>query len=172
MKRDELREFFFKEGLIRFDEQPCRDFSMRQDFDAKKYQAFINTAGIPATMKRSDVLSNLQLLSKGVMTNTGALLFSKKLDKFFRQASLTCVLFRGTSKSKILDQKIYSDGLVENYHHAFAYLQSHLNTEYIIGGGPRKEVLELPETALREALLNAIAHRDYHLPGHVQVNIF
>ena len=26
MSREEIREFFFKEGLIRFDETPCRDF--------------------------------------------------------------------------------------------------------------------------------------------------
>ena len=36
----------------------------------------------------------------------------------------------------------------------------------------REEYLELPEDALREALLNAIAHRDYFSPSHIQVNIF
>ncbi len=54
---------------------------------------------------------------------------------------------------------------------ALAYLSSHLNTEYVIRGGPRKEILELPEEALREAILNAVAHRDYRLTGHIQVHI-
>ena len=39
-------------------------------------------------------------------------------------------------------------------------------------GGPREEVLELPEPALREAVVNAIAHRDYFSTAHIQVNIF
>ncbi len=51
------------------------------------------------------------------------------------------------------------------------YLQSHLNTEFIIRGGPREEVLELPEEALREAVIKALAHRDYRSTAHVQINI-
>lgn len=52
-------------------------------------------------------------------------------------------------------------------------MQSKLNTEYIIKGGPRQEVLEIPEDALREAILNAIVHRDYFVRGaNIQINIF
>lgn len=53
-----------------------------------------------------------------------------------------------------------------------SYLLSHLNTEYVIKGGPREEILELPEEALREALLNAIGHRDYRSTAYIQVHIF
>ena len=48
------------------------------------------------------------------------------------------------------------------------YLQSHLNTEYIIGS-TREQKLELPEQALREALINALAHRDYRSTANVQI---
>ena len=52
-------------------------------------------------------------------------------------------------------------------------IKSKLNTEYIIKtAGPREEKLELPEEALREALLNAIVHRDYFSNAEVQVYIF
>ena len=54
---------------------------------------------------------------------------------------------------------------------AMAYLQAHLNAEYVIRSGPRQEILELPVDALREAILNAIGHRDYRLTGHIQVHI-
>ncbi len=36
----------------------------------------------------------------------------------------------------------------------------------------RKEQLELPEEALREAIINAIVHRDYFSTGHIQIDIF
>ena len=49
------------------------------------------------------------------------------------------------------------------------YLVSHLNTEYIIRGGPGEEKLELAEDALREAIINAVAHRDYRSPANIQV---
>ena len=45
-------------------------------------------------------------------------------------------------------------------------------SRFPIKGGPREEVLELPEEALREALLNALAHRDYRSTSDIQVHIF
>ncbi|MEJ2587556.1 MAG: putative DNA binding domain-containing protein, partial [Deltaproteobacteria bacterium] len=55
MKRDQIRDFFFKEGLIRFDEQPCRKFNVRRDFDPAKYEAFLAAAHISPGLKRADV---------------------------------------------------------------------------------------------------------------------
>lgn len=172
MAREQIREFFFSEGLIRFDEQPCKKFNMRRDFDREKYTAFCGLAGIPANLRREDVLRNLQVLTEEGMTNAGVLFFSKSIPKFFLQASLTCALFQGTTRTKILDQATFQGNIQENYNAAISYLVSHLNTEYVIKGGPREEILELPAEALREAVLNALGHRDYRSTSHVQVNIF
>jgi ATP-dependent DNA helicase RecG len=78
----------------------------------------------------------------------------------------------GKTKYRILDKKEYKTDLYSNYHNTIGYLLSHLNTEYIIKSGPREEKLELPEDALREAVLNAIAHRDYRSSANIQVYIF
>ena len=121
---------------------------------------------------REDVLRNLNILSEEGMANGGVLLFSKRVPDFFLQASVSCALFQGTSKTKILDHTVFEGGIQENYDAATTFLQSHLNTEYVIRSGPRKEILELPEEALRESLLNAIAHRDYRATYSIQVNIY
>ncbi len=172
MTREQIREFFFKEGLIRFDEQPCKKFNMRRDFDSAKYQAFVKTANIPTGLRKEDVLKNLHIISDEGMTNAGVLLFGKRIPRFFLQASLSCALFQGKTKTKILDHTIFEGSIQDNYDAATSYLKSHLNTEYVIKGGPREEILELPEEALREALLNAIAHRDYRSTSNIQVNIY
>jgi ATP-dependent DNA helicase RecG len=172
MKRNEIREFFFREGLIRFDEQPCLKFDMQRDFDFRKYRDFVQAAAIPKGLTQKDVLRNLQILTDQGLTNAGALMFGKKVPKFFLQASLTCALFQGTSKTKVLDHAIFQGSVTENYQSAISYLKSHLNTEYVIKGGPREEILELPEEALREALLNALAHRDYRSTSDIQVQVF
>jgi ATP-dependent DNA helicase RecG len=172
MKRNQIRDFFSREGLIRFDEQPCKKFNMRRDFDSKKYQAFVKASDIPASLKRDDVLNNLRVLTEEGMANAGALLFGKHVPRFFLQASLSCALFQGTSKTKILDHVVLEGSVQENYDAATSYLKSRLNTEYVIKGGPREEILELPEEALREALLNAIGHRDYRSTSNIQVNIY
>ena len=62
----------------------------------------------------------------------------------------------------ILDRKDFNADLLSNYEDSVNFLVKNLRLKYIIRGtGPRKEILELPEEALREALLNAIIHRDY-----------
>ena len=53
-----------------------------------------------------------------------------------------------------------------------AYLQAKLNTALIPHARGRDERLELPPDALREALVNAIAHRDYRSTANVQVYVF
>ena len=53
-----------------------------------------------------------------------------------------------------------------------AYLQTKLNTSLIPHALGRDERLELPEGALREALVNAIVHRDYRSTANVQVHVF
>lgn len=85
---------------------------------------------------------------------------------------VTCALFQGNTRTKVLDQSTFKGNIAENYQDAMSYLLSHLNTEYVIRGGPREEILELPEEALREALLNAIGHRDYRSTSYIQVHIF
>ena len=51
-------------------------------------------------------------------------------------------------------------------------MQAKLNTALIPHAHGRDERLELPEDALREAMVNAIAHRDYRSTAKVQVHIF
>lgn len=51
------------------------------------------------------------------------------------------------------------------------YLLDKLNTEYIIKK-EREERLELPEEAIREAVINAMVHRDYYNEAHVQIDIY
>jgi len=53
-----------------------------------------------------------------------------------------------------------------------AYILSKINIEYIIKHVKREERPELPEEALREAVVNALAHRDYRSTANVQVYIF
>lgn len=53
-----------------------------------------------------------------------------------------------------------------------AYLQTKLNSALIPNAEGREERLELPESALREAVVNGLAHRDYRSTANVQVYIF
>jgi ATP-dependent DNA helicase RecG len=173
LKREDIRHFFQEEELVLFDEKPNLDFNIKKDFNESNFKIFLEKTGISPVLKNKEILENLQLLKEGYIKNAGVLLFSKKITDFFLQATITCVLYRGKTKYKILDRKEYDGDIYSNYENAIIYLQSKLNTEFIIKSGPREEKLELPEEALREAILNAIAHRDYFVSGaNILVEIY
>jgi ATP-dependent DNA helicase RecG len=172
LNRAEIRDFFYKEGLVFFDDRLNSTFDMEKDFSKFMFQRFKRLADIPDGLDRFDILRNLEIVKDNRITNAGILLFGKKVTRFIRSATITCALFHGTTKYKILDSKEFDEDIYTNYDNAMNYLVSHLDTEYIIRGGPREERLELPENALREAIINAIAHRDYRSPANIQVYIF
>ena len=55
---------------------------------------------------------------------------------------------------------------------AVAWILTKINVEYIIKHVRRQERPELPEEALREAVANAVAHRDYRSTANVQIYVF
>ena len=172
MSRDEIREFFFREGLVRFDEAPCRRFSLDGDLSSENWTRFAQRARIPEGADTISALENLHLVNNGEMTNAGAWLLADDIGRFNLQAGVTCAVFRGTTKTHILDRKEYTRDLVSNFEDSMAYLQAKLNTALIPNALGREERLELPEDALREALVNAIAHRDYRSTANVQTYLF
>src|SRR3989344_242256 len=173
LARDEIREFFQKEGRITFDEKLNEKFDLTADFNKDAFSLFLEKSKISSVLGREEILKNLELLEDKKLKNAGVLLFCNNVTRFFLNAQITCALFLGRDKVNILDKKEFYGDLHSNYNQVMEYIKSKLNTEYLIKTvGPREERLELPEEALREALLNAIVHRDYFSNAEIQVYIF
>ncbi len=175
MTRNEIISFFKKEGRVNFEELINEKANFEKDFDPKAFKHFLKLSGISPTIKRETLLQNLDCLSYDKkLTNLGVLFFAKDIDFIMNYALVDCVLFRGTEKVKILDRKQYKGHLIENIESALAFVQRHTNTEYVITGQPRREEIpDYPETALREAIVNAVCHRDYFEKRcHVVVEVF
>lgn len=172
LSREEIREFFFKEGLIRVDETPCSAFDPSVEITPERWAEFAERAGIDPGLDSTTVLENLHLLIDSEMTYAGAWLLADDITRFTLQASVTCAVFRGSGKTHILDRKEFKGNLYAIYQEVMAYLQAKLNSALIPNVQGRDERLELPESALREAVVNAIAHRDYRSTANVQVYIF
>jgi len=167
-----VQDFFKKERRIFFDELINKEFSIEKDINEEAFNRFKTFLGVSDVLDKKELLNNLDLLDNTHLKNAGVLFFSKRVTRFIRTATITCVLYQGFDKYKVLDSKEYDADIYTNFTDAINYLKSKLNTEYIIKGGPREERLELPEEALREAVLNAIAHRDYYSTGNIQVGIY
>ena len=111
LSRDEIREFFFKEGLIRLDETPCNAFDPSVEITHVRWAEFAEHAGIDPELNPMTVLENLHLVKDARMTHAGAWLLADDITRFTLQAGVTCAVFRGNSKTHILDRKEFHGNL-------------------------------------------------------------
>ena len=118
--------------------------------------------------------ANLDLLADdGRIKNAGAWLLTKDIRKFHASAQLSCVLFFGTTKTEILDRRDFAADVYSMIEGAMTWVRSKVNVHYVITGSvKREERPELPMDAVREAVVNAVAHRDYRSTANVQVCLY
>ena len=175
MTRNEIIQSFKKEGRVRFEELINEKANFKQDFDSKAFKHFLKLSKISPTIKYETLLENLDCLTVDKqLTNLGVLFFAKDIDFIMNYARVDCILFKGTGRVKILNRKQYKGNIIDNIEDALSFIKKHTNTEYVITGKPRREEIDdYPEPALREAIVNAVCHRDYFIKEvPVSVEIF
>lgn len=81
-------------------------------------------------------------------------------------------VFEGSRKSVFKDRKELSGSLLKQLEEAFEYIDRYNRTRAEFSGLDRLDMRDYPPEAIREALLNAIVHRDYSFSGATLVSIF
>lgn len=123
------------------------------------------------------LLQNLQLLHEGRLTNAAVLLFGKHPQRRFPTAQLRIGLFRGLTE--ILDSHDFQgtlwqqlDGAMERFRQVLKVRFDIRVDEPSLAGLQRREIWEYPLEALREAVINALIHRDYTIPADIQIRLY
>ena len=173
LSRDEIRDLFRYEGVARFDLSPCPRFTYPEDFSRKNFDNWFSLSGISGRPRVEDVLVNIEAAERADSTllfrNAGVLFFAKNVRRFFPQAYITCLLAKGADKVHILDRKDFNGGIVADIEDALRFVEWNTRTAYRIEGLQRENIPEYPANALREAITNAVIHRDWFVDG---ANIF
>lgn len=114
-----------------------------------------------------DKYISLGLLSaeKGLFTNL-ALLLSDQCSH-----SIKVAVFDDPAKTVFIDRREFTGSLFKQLHNTYEYLALHNRTVSVIQGLDRVDLVDYPPEAIREALLNAIIHRDYGYSGSILINI-
>jgi ATP-dependent DNA helicase RecG len=178
MTRNQIIEFFQSEGKIRYDELTNIDFNYKKDFDKEKLNRFLQLSNISLVVPVPTILQNLGVAEKQggevLFNNTGILFFAKNLATIYRHTTITCALFKGTNKADVLDRKDFNEDIVTSVDNAMLFLKQHIAVRYEFDGSPKRvEIPEIPFEALREAIINAVCHRDYFEKGaNIMVAIF
>ena len=120
------------------------------------------------------MLKNLGCMTQnGKFTNAGVLFFTKSIDFLLKHAECTCILFKGTGRVTILDRKDYNTNMLDNIDNAVNFVKRHTNLAYKIESIQREDIPDIPEIALREAIINAFCHRNYFQEGaNIMVEVF
>lgn len=175
LSRDQLLEFIKTEGKVKFDELDCPDATFPDSINDFAIRRFMELAGITASLSSSELLINLGVMrAEGpVLNNTGVLFFTQNPSQYIAHSLITCVAYKGNTKVDIIDKKTFDLDIITNIDQGLEFIKRHLNLSYTIRGTQRTEGLEIPEVALREAIVNAVVHRNYFEKGAVvMVEIF
>lgn len=166
MNRSEIRGYLEDGGKIQFDRIINKKAKYPEDFDEDAYNKFLRLSNISETLEKEELLINLNCLGKVgneyMFTNTGILFFAKNPKNFLIQDYITCISFKGTNRVYILDTLECEKDIITNIEDSLAFAKKHINLTYLInsdvmreqGNATRKEVLEIPEEVLKEAIIN------------------
>jgi len=102
----------------------------------------------------------------------GLLLFNREPQRFFSEAFIICTRFAANDSRRVLATQDASGNLFQQFDLAFDFVASSMSRSFRILDKRRQENYEIPMVAVREALLNAIVHRNYRLPGPIKLAIY
>ncbi|MBI5059903.1 DUF4062 domain-containing protein [candidate division KSB1 bacterium] len=163
-----------------FDDSVCPGATL-EDLNHERMKWFLRQAGatrnfpLPETTSPAELLTHLGLLENGVPKNAAVLLFGKEPQRFHRTSEVKCAHFHGVQKTKpIPSYQIYKGTVFELVDQAVDFVLSKINLRI----GTRAESTqvpteyEIPQAVVREAIVNAVAHRDYRTNDSVEVILY
>ena len=176
-KREEIQRLLQSSGHLYADEMPVENTNL-SDINLDVFKSFyerrtyekLEELNIPL----EKVMSNLKLMEDGKLTLAGLLVFGKNPEEKKPQFVIKAVLFPGNSPavSEYKDSRDISGSIPKIFEAARSFLinnlrwiqkEQHFNTTGI---------LEIPQIALEEALINAIVHRNYFISSNIRIFIF
>jgi ATP-dependent DNA helicase RecG len=130
-----------------------------------------------ASTNTADALQRFNLLNDAKLTNAAVALFARRDETggSFTQCQIRLGRFLGIDRlAPMSDDQLIRGGLCMLLRHATQFLADHLRlrAELPAGASVRVDTPEIPPEALREAVANALAHRDYTISGGVTVAVF
>jgi ATP-dependent DNA helicase RecG len=198
---EELERLFQQRGAFRLEVRPVSGTSIA-DLDMRRIRDYFARIRHQASPADSDIdgwgtlLANTEILcddtGRKAATVAGLLLFGLAPNRFLPQAGIDAVAYPGREKDYAARERsalrgpftplygpahpsgsepeLVENGLVEQ---AIAFVRRNTRPTATLRDGTRVDRSEYPEEAVREAIVNALVHRDYLLSSTaIEVSIF
>ncbi|UCD99133.1 MAG: putative DNA binding domain-containing protein [Chloroflexota bacterium] len=178
-----LRKLLIERGLVLF-ESLTLPGSTTEDLDTQQVEAYLEKFSAAVKTRLPEELNKAEqiLFQRGCLkdqggelrpTNAAVLLFSRNPQRWLPSANILAARFSGHSFGDRFVKQEINGSLPAQLQQADQFLRANLQSVVRLIGLQHEETLEYPFEAVRELIVNAIAHRDYNLQGDsIHINIF
>jgi ATP-dependent DNA helicase RecG len=173
---DIIEELKWQSHRIDFEKLPIYNASL-DSLDNQLIQNFLNSRKNQAFAEATqDVLRSYSLIieehSALFPTYAGLLNFGKSPQFFLSEAMIIVSHFRGIEGREAIASIDCEGTLLNQFQQAHHFVLGRLSKSFSITGFIRDEKLEIPEVAFREALINLLVHRNYHIQAPSKISIY
>jgi len=174
---NQIVAFLRQRQILCFDETPSD--AKIADIDIEKVTPYLNLRRQGDYFKShslEDFLLSMKLatMNGSVKIKNSALLFFAK-DPIYHnpQIEIKLVRFEGTEPVKIIAHQLVQSDLIEAIEKSFAFIKQNVSKSIQIKlDAKREEKYQYPFDVIREAIVNAVAHRDYFSKDAIQIYLF
>ena len=178
-----LRQLLVEKGRELFESRIPLDVT-DQDLDEQQIEAYVEAYSAAAKIAEGKYRPGVNdiLLQRGCLqevngelrpTYAALLLFGRSPQRWLPAAQILAARFSGHSFGDRFIKEEINGSLPSQLQQAEKFLRTNLQSVVRVIGLSHQEVLEYPFEAVRELIVNAIAHRDYNVQGDsIHINIF
>ena len=180
LKRDEIVQFINNVGKTHFDEIYNQKFTYPKDFSSQAFQDYLKHCGLNLKASEEDILLSLNLAKKTpstlLITHAGVLFFAHKPQSYYPEAFVTAIKYKTNDRFSILDKKDFTGSPITQIEESFSFIMRHMNIGVHIDASQsaaRQDLYDYPPVAVREAIINAVTHRDYlYDSSHIYIHMY
>jgi ATP-dependent DNA helicase RecG len=172
----DLRRLLMERGVVQFESRTPKDATI-DDLDLNLITDYVTTMRFSNKTPVEEILIQRGCLKLDVSilrpTYAGILLFGKNPQQWLPSTSIMAARFPGKAFSDEFIKQDISGTLSHQINQSEVFVRDNLRKVVRLTGLARKETYEYPLEAIRELLVNAVAHRDYNMQGDcIHLHIF
>jgi len=174
---NQIVDFLRHRQILCFDETPSD--AKIADIDMEKINSYLSLRKQGDYFKSHSledflVSTKLATMNGSIKIKNSALLFFAKNPTFHNpQIEIKLVRFEGTEPVKIVAHQLIQTDLIEAIEKSFSFIKQNVSKSIQIKlDAKREEIYQYPIEVIREAIVNAVAHRDYFSKDAIQIYIF
>ena len=166
LSSNELRRLLIERGQISYEAQEAENAGL-DDIDWPRVQRYREILGLAGDHSSEELLRRRGCLVRpsGRPNYAGILLFGREPERFVRSSEIVAVRYAGREMGERFVREDIRGPLPDQIQRAEAFVLANMRRGTRLIGLDRVEKLEYPQEAIREVIVNAVAHRDYSIAG-------